>query len=141
MILTGFRSASGDRKETVYEDYINDSIENLNDSLGKEAITYLRCTSNSSENEEEEIGIWRNCRINTKYVQDLIIEHDEQVYEKLVTKNGYLMVCGDIEKLYNECMSNIMSIVMKKEGFERENWGKYVEDMKVNGRLIIEKWM
>jgi sulfite reductase alpha subunit-like flavoprotein len=141
IILTGFRSDSPEKKETVYEDFITDSIETINYTIGKEVFTYLRCLSCMSENEEEEVGIWRNYRINTKYVQDLIIEHDEKIYSKLFTDEGYLMICGDIEKLYDECIANIMSVFMKKDKWVREQCVKYIEDMKIKGRMIIEKWM
>jgi sulfite reductase alpha subunit-like flavoprotein len=136
IILTGFRSASIDRSETVLEDFINEAIE----ILGKDVITYLRCVSVCSEHEEEEMGIWRNCRINTKYVQDLILENEDKIHNVIFKLSGYVMICGDIEKLYDECIANIMSTLMKKESYTMELSKKYVEDMKSKGRLILEKW-
>ena len=140
IILTGFRSASVDRNETVHEDFINESMEFINKRMRKDVISYLRCLSVCSENEEEEVGIWRNYRINTKYVQDLILENEEKIYKVIFLLSGYLMICGDIAKLYDECIANIMSIIMKKQGYHREHSVKYLEDMKFMGRLIIEKW-
>ena len=140
IILTGFRSASADRKETVYEDFIFSCIEKINSLFNREIIIYHRCTSCSSDNEEEEVGIWRSCRINTLYVQDLIIENEDEIYDNLVKREGYLMICGDIEKLYDECVNNIMTVLMSKEKKPREVCVKFIEEMKINGRVIIEKW-
>lgn len=140
LIFTGFRSASDDKKETVYEDFLMETMELINEQVGKEIISYYRCLSMCSENEEEEVGIWRNCRINTSYVQDLIIEHEDTIHEEFYVKQGYLMICGDIQKLYDESINNIMGILMKKEGFQRQNCVKYLENMKLENRLIIEKW-
>jgi sulfite reductase alpha subunit-like flavoprotein len=140
IILTGFRSASIDRNETVYEDFINESLVEINQFFKKEVVLYHRSLSVMSENEEEEVGIWRNCRINTQYVQDLILEHDEKIFNIVFNLNGYIMICGDMDKLYDECINNIMTIIMKNEGYHREHSVKYIDDMKYNGRLIIEKW-
>lgn len=136
IILTGFRSASIDKNETVFEDFINEAIE----ILGKDVITYLRCLSFCSEHEEEEMGIWRNCRINTKYVQDLILENEDKIHNVIFKLSGCLMICGDIEKLYDECIANIMSTLIKKESYTMELSKKYVDDMKTKERLILEKW-
>jgi sulfite reductase alpha subunit-like flavoprotein len=141
IILTGFRSASYETKETVYEDFINEAIEVLKLKTGKNIVEYLRCLSVCSENEEEAVGIWRNCRINTKYVQDLIVEHDEKIHKALFSDEGYLMICGDVEKLYDECISNIKMILSTRNGLQPEISSKYIETMKITGKLLIEKWM
>jgi sulfite reductase alpha subunit-like flavoprotein len=141
IILTGFRSASDETNETVYEDFINEAIEILRLKTGKNIVDYLRCLSLCSENEEEAVGIWRNCRINTKYVQDLIVENDEKIHKALFIDDGYLMICGDVEKLYDECINNIQIILSCRNGLNSEISNKYIQKMKDSGKLIIEKWM
>ena len=39
---------------------------------------------------EEESGLWRNLRINYKYVQDLILEQKDEIFENIMHKNGKL---------------------------------------------------
>jgi sulfite reductase alpha subunit-like flavoprotein len=140
-IFTGFRNASVDKNETIYEDVIIDSLENINHKVGREVIQYFRCLSISSDNEEEEVGIWRNCRINTNYVQDLIIEQEDLVYELLFLKEGYLLICGDVAKLYDEVVNNIIYILGKRNGYPREYALKIIEELKFNNRIVIEKWI
>ena len=142
LILTGFRNATVERNETIYENFIHKASETLKKSSnGREIINYKRCVSSSEENEEEEVGIWRNYRINTQYVQDLIIEYQDKVYDLLFIKKGYLMICGDIQKLYDECIENILSILIKKVNLSREHCVKIIEDMKINERIRVEKWI
>ena len=45
-IFTGFRNANVDKKETIYEDFILNSVESLNQKIGKNALVYDRCLSN-----------------------------------------------------------------------------------------------
>jgi sulfite reductase alpha subunit-like flavoprotein len=141
VIFTGFRNASSDKNETIYEDVITAAVEQINHKAERDIIKYFRCLSVSSDNEEEEIGIWRNCRINTNYVQDLIIDNEDLVYELLFQKEGYLMICGDVAKLYDECINNIIYILSKKNGYPREHALKILEGMKFNNKIIIEKWI
>jgi sulfite reductase alpha subunit-like flavoprotein len=88
-IFTGFRNASTDKNETIYEDFITNTVSELNKQT--ELVNYFRCLSVSTDNEEEEIGIWRNCRLNTYYVQDLIIEHSEVLYNMLFVDKGKII--------------------------------------------------
>lgn len=141
LILTGFRNASPERNETIYEDFIQSATETLKLSAGRDIITYKRCVSSSEENEEEEVGIWRNCRINTKYVQDLIIECEDKIYHQLFVQRGYLMICGDVQKLYDECIENIITVLKKKASYSREQSVKLIEDMKICNKIIVEKWI
>jgi sulfite reductase alpha subunit-like flavoprotein len=140
-IFTGFRNAGVEKNETIYESWIQDTVEEINAKTDREVVQYFRCLSSSSDNEEEEIGIWRNCRINTNYVQDLLIEHEDLIYELLFVKEGYLMICGDVAKLYDECINNIIYILGSKNGYPREYSLKLIEELKFNNRIIIEKWL
>lgn len=51
------------------------------------------------------------------------------------------MICGDLEKLYDECLSNIVFILMKNNSYPREYCIKLIEDMKNTNRIILEKWV
>lgn len=45
-IFTGFRNANQDKKETIYEDFIINKIDSLNEQIGNNSIIYKRCLSN-----------------------------------------------------------------------------------------------
>ena len=45
-IFTGFRNAKKDKKETIYEDFILNSVGTLNEKIGRNCIIYDRCCSN-----------------------------------------------------------------------------------------------
>lgn len=49
-MFTGFRNANGDKKETIHESFILDSIISINNKLGKEVVEYIRCLSTSEGN-------------------------------------------------------------------------------------------
>lgn len=51
------------------------------------------------------------------------------------------MICGDLEKLYDECISNIILILMKNNKYPKDYCIKYIEDLKNSNRLIMEKWI
>ena len=51
------------------------------------------------------------------------------------------MICGDLEKLYDECISNIVFILNKNKSYPKECCIKLIEDMKSNNRIILEKWI
>jgi sulfite reductase alpha subunit-like flavoprotein len=145
-IFTGFRNASVDKNETIFEDFITTTVNSLNKQ--SELINYHRCLSVSTDNEEEEIGIWRNCRLNTYYVQDMILEHSEELYRLLFEDNGKiklnigcLMICGDVVKLYDECVENIIYILGSRNGYSREHSLNLIEEMKLSDRIVIEKWI
>lgn len=46
-IFTGFRNAKEDKNETIYEDYIEDTVNKINLNLYSDAICYKRCLSTS----------------------------------------------------------------------------------------------
>lgn len=46
-ILTGFRNASLDKKETIHENFILDTVNFINKNLNRKAIDYMRCLSAS----------------------------------------------------------------------------------------------
>ncbi len=50
------------------------------------------------------------------------------------------MICGDLEKLYDECISNIVLILMRNN-YPKEYCIKLIEDMKNSNRIILEKWI
>jgi hypothetical protein len=54
---------------------------------------------------------------------------------------GNLMICGDLDKLYDELMSYIIIILMKIKNYPREYCVKLIEDWKFSNRIIIEKWL
>lgn len=51
------------------------------------------------------------------------------------------MICGDLDKLYDELMGNIVTLLMKMKNFPREYCIKLIEDWKYSGKIIIEKWI
>ncbi len=51
------------------------------------------------------------------------------------------MICGDVAKLYDECIENILYILHCKNQYPREYSLKLIEDMRNSNRIIIEKWI
>jgi hypothetical protein len=51
------------------------------------------------------------------------------------------MICGDVAKLYDECVENIIYILGSRNGYSREYSLKLIEDMKLSDRIVIEKWI
>ena len=51
------------------------------------------------------------------------------------------MICGDVVKLYDECVENIIYILGSRNGYSREHSLKLIEDMKISDRIVIEKWI
>jgi len=51
------------------------------------------------------------------------------------------MICGDIDKLLDECLENILSIYMKRNNLPRDQSVKYMESMKMKNKIIVEKWL
>jgi len=140
-ILTGFRSDAKDESETIEEENIKQTIKILNNSQNKEKIKYYRCLSQCAEKEEEEIGIWRNCRLNSDYVQDLILQHREDVYNLVFNQNSYIMICGDINKLFGECMNNLAeTLVFFEKDMSIEKGKDILKEFNQQGKIIIEKW-
>jgi len=46
-IFTGCRNATPDKKETIYEDFILNTANTINEQLNKEIVVYKRCLSTS----------------------------------------------------------------------------------------------
>jgi len=51
------------------------------------------------------------------------------------------MICGDLEKLYDECISNIILILMRNNKYSKDECIKIIEDLKNTNRIILEKWI
>jgi len=51
------------------------------------------------------------------------------------------MICGDIEKLYDECMENLIQTHQEKLGCGRNAVVKIFDERKVDNKIVIEKWM
>lgn len=49
-IFTGFRNATGDKKETIHENFILETVNSINKKLDKEVVEYIRCLSTSEGN-------------------------------------------------------------------------------------------
>jgi sulfite reductase alpha subunit-like flavoprotein len=49
-ILTGFRNATGDKKETIHENFILETVNSINKKLNKDVVEYIRCLSTSEGN-------------------------------------------------------------------------------------------
>lgn len=71
----------------------------------------------------------------------MVFENQEEIVDILIEKNGNLMICGDLDKLYDELMSNIIMVIMKIKNYPREYCVKLIEDWKFTNRIIIEKWL
>jgi len=46
-IFTGFRNATGDKKETIHENFILETVNSINKKLNKDVVEYIRCLSTS----------------------------------------------------------------------------------------------
>ena len=50
------------------------------------------------------------------------------------------MICGDLRKLYDELLANIILILQKIKNYPREYCIKLIEEWKNTDRILIEKW-
>lgn len=150
-LISGIRSNSGLTSEAIEENFINkfsgivnyndnSLMENNNSASQKEIFSYYSCISTGKENEGEECGVWRNVRINFDYVQDIINDKKSIIYQQLFEQNGCLIICGDLDKLYDEIISILISAVKLNKGIERSEALFLVENLKTSGKIQVEKW-
>jgi len=50
------------------------------------------------------------------------------------------MICGDLNKLYNECRNNFITVFQDKLQISKDNSEVIFEKMKEDDKIIIEKW-
>lgn len=147
-LISGIRSNSGSTNEAIEEDFIqlfNDKINsydkvNENDNTNNSNFIYYSCISNVNEDDEENCGVWRGIRIGYDYVQDIINEQKLEIYDQLFNKNGSLMICGDLDKLYDEIICILVSTVKKGKNIDRSEALFLIEKLKNSGKILVEKW-
>ncbi|KAG7662266.1 MET10 [[Candida] subhashii] len=74
------------------------------------------------------------------YIQDKIRESIEELTDAIVTKNGSFYLCGPTWPVpdITACLEDIVANGAKKTGVEIKDVAKVVEDMKEDGRYILE---
>lgn len=74
------------------------------------------------------------------YIQDKILESIEQLTDAIVTKNGSFYLCGPTWPVpdITACLEDIVQNGAKKAGQVIKDVAKVVEDMKEEGRYILE---
>ncbi len=132
IIISGLRSRSNEYDESIEENV----IEEHNDKC-----TYYACISSAIDEESEnQCGIWRNMKINFEYIQDIIIEKKDEIYEEFFEKNSTIMICGDLDKILDDITNILVSIIKNKLKIDRNKALFIVEEKKINGKIQIEKW-
>lgn len=156
MLINGYRSNSKETNDSIEEEFINQFHKVINDihevSTLKEIKTdifsnktvkmqYFSCCSENNETEEEEMGYWRNLRINYDYVQDIILDKKDEIFNLLFCQNATLMICGDVEKIFDEIISILVNSLMTIKKVEREQAIYEIEQLKAKGNINVEKWL
>lgn len=74
------------------------------------------------------------------YIQDKIRESIEDLTDAMVTKNGSFYLCGPTWPVpdITACLEDVMVNGAKQQGKEIKDVGKMIEDMKEEGRYILE---
>ncbi|EGW32848.1 uncharacterized protein SPAPADRAFT_136605 [Spathaspora passalidarum NRRL Y-27907] len=74
------------------------------------------------------------------YIQDKIRDTIEELTDAIVTKNGSFYLCGPTWPVpdITQCLEDIVANGAKKQGVEIKDVAKVVEDMKEEGRYILE---
>lgn len=74
------------------------------------------------------------------YIQDKIRENIEELTDAIVTKNGSFYLCGPTWPVpdITACLEDVIANGAKLEGKEIKDVAKVVEDMKEDGRYILE---
>ncbi|EMG47095.1 MET10 Sulfite reductase [NADPH] flavoprotein component [Candida maltosa Xu316] len=74
------------------------------------------------------------------YIQDRIRQSIEELTDAIVTKNGSFYLCGPTWPVpdITACLEDIVTNAAKKNGEEIKDVAKVVEDMKEDGRYILE---
>lgn len=132
VIISGLRSRSNEYNESIEENVIEDHGEKCN---------YYACISSAiNEESENECGIWRNLKINFEYIQDIIIEKKDLIYELFFENNSTIMICGDLDKILDDITNILVGIIKNKLNIDRNKALFLVEEKKINGKIIVEKW-
>ena len=153
-LVSGIRSNSGPTNEAVDEDIINNIGSKINKAnvcdhtssstsinMINKKFNYITCISvHNEEDEEDACGEWRGMKVNFEYVQDIIAQNRNQIYQQLFIDGGVLMICGDLEKIYDDIINLLVLEVKKVEGVEKEVAEKKVEELKINEKILVEKW-
>ncbi len=147
-IITGFRSNTKESNDSIEEEFINKFVSEVNAScnsmfnapLSNSKAAYFSCYSNDDKNDDEECGYWRNVRINYDYVQDIVNDKKDLLYNLLIEDEGIMMICGDVEKIYAEVLNTFLYQLKSKRLIEREEAVYILEKLKSQGRILLEKW-
>ncbi|KAF2204266.1 sulfite reductase flavo protein alpha-component [Delitschia confertaspora ATCC 74209] len=74
------------------------------------------------------------------YVQDLIREHGQQVYDALANRNGLIYICGSSGKMPQAVRESLIEVFQGHSGQGREEAEKYLAEMEKSGRYKQETW-
>jgi len=77
---------------------------------------------------------------NKIYVQNLVEEDGDMIWDMLDKKGAYVYVCGGIKMGHDVCVA-LRNIAVKIGGLSDDNASKkYLEDLHKDGRLVQELW-
>ncbi|KAF2026923.1 NADPH dependent diflavin oxidoreductase-like protein 1 [Setomelanomma holmii] len=74
------------------------------------------------------------------YVQDLVRQQSEQVYDALANKNGIVYICGSSGKMPQAIREALIEIFQKHREMERNDAEAYLAAMEKAGRYKQETW-
>jgi sulfite reductase alpha subunit-like flavoprotein len=65
------------------------------------------------------------------YVQDLILQNADHIFDMMFNKNGHFYICGDV-KISNGVISALETILVNKMKMNSSSATDYIDQMKVN---------
>jgi sulfite reductase alpha subunit-like flavoprotein len=74
------------------------------------------------------------------YVQDLLRQHGESVYNALANKNGIVYICGSSGKMPQAIREALIEVFEKHGEMDRLDAEKYLLGMEKGGRYKQETW-
>ncbi|XP_047624945.1 methionine synthase reductase isoform X4 [Phacochoerus africanus] len=97
-------------------------------------LTHLKvsCSREAPAGEEEEAP--------TKYVQDSIQRHGQQVARALLQERGYVYVCGDAKNMAKDVSDALVDIISREVGGEKLDAMKMLAALKEEKRYLQDIW-
>ncbi len=74
-------------------------------------------------------------------MQDLILQNRDEIYNLVFQDNGYIMICGDISKLFEECLNNLAeTLLFYRKDLSYINAREILKGFVSQGKILTEKW-
>ncbi|KAJ8326952.1 hypothetical protein O5D80_004379 [Batrachochytrium dendrobatidis] len=74
------------------------------------------------------------------YVQHLLAQHSDEIWDLLYTRRGYFYICGDAKYMAHDVSKALGTIAEKTGGMAEEGGKQWLKDIKTSGRYFEDVW-